>query len=304
MKLPTFVLGSLVFVIGTGALVVNKFLSSRLKSSVLRSNLSSLLVVPDAPASKEIQNTNEGTFGHNLKYHFVDAEDAANDLWWNWSYQYRYLPSKRMQYVELEFASNSFRNVASFSALKDACKSFYSKAIKSFDFEKADKSFNEYDVWMYCSIDGFSPVTLEDDLDWKVACDYEEGEIEEDDVLFFWERCSQMKEDRREKLFSFIQETSLVSTNSFNDLFWEKQAKGFFASGDNKWEGIGKKAKLDEAGFKDIFSSTKKEEQTKEALKKKCRENYEKKPEEFEKVLNEVVMFCSLRGASSLGDES
>ncbi|GCE64067.1 hypothetical protein MHSWG343_10750 [Candidatus Mycoplasma haematohominis] len=288
MKPLIFIFSLFSLITGFGFALSSRFVE---QTKLRYQKLSSKLPLEDkAPKNEEIKNPREGTFGYDFKYHFVDAEDTSNDDWWRWNYKNRYLGSVEDRYGSVENFPYSSQAIRSYSDLKDVCKNAYSQEMKAEKLigERFGTFFQEQYVWIYCSANGVIPITLEDDLEWEIL------ELEDD--------CYSSEEGSCSATMSFVQESALVSSDSVNDLFWENQTKAFFGSEDGKWEGLGKKAKLEDAGFKKLYDDNKQKTTDKEILKNQCSDNYKKKDEEdWKKILSEVTMFCSLRG--SLGME-
>ncbi|WP_216083536.1 hypothetical protein [Candidatus Mycoplasma haematohominis] len=231
------------------------------------------------PTHKEISSSKEGTFGHRFRYHFVDAEDNSNDAWWNWSFQNRYSFIRAIENFGVDSSSEK-NSVANPSELKELCKNFYSRSL-----DNSVLDFSERDAWVYCSVEGFTPITLKDDLDVYLC---EDG----DD-------CLPDENSNKNKLSSLDKDSLLISGNDANDIFWELQTKGFFSSEDGKWVGLGQKAKESKAGFKEIFDRGNKDGSSRDALKNKCVENYGKRDDELDsEVVKEILMFCSLQSSS------
>lgn len=234
------------------------------------------------PPKKTISNPTPGTFGDDFKDHFADTEDAENDSWWKESYKYRWKDDDSgTDFSELVTVgarknegkdSYEFLTAKSPEALKNACKKAYEKKTQDYIYSDTDvdKQLYSHIVWRYCSVEGDVPVILLED--------------EPGDEL----------EDVKHEDFKLV----LISTTStFNMEFWEIQAKAFFKTDDGK-DGLGRGAKEESAGFKQIYEGSDKSAQT---LKSKCQENYKQNLTKQEKasVKKEVLMFCSLQGKQS-----
>ncbi|GCE63500.1 hypothetical protein [Candidatus Mycoplasma haematohominis] len=226
-----------------------------------------VLYVPGMPEYETIGTPSTDKFGEDFQKHFVDASTGKNKDWWEWSFKYRYYwnPAK----------SSEFKNLDSADKLRGKCSTAYSQKTKteiSLDSGNTKKEY-ENEVWIYCSIEGFKPITIE------------ESNSSDDDVYKNSETSSSnLGRTKKSKLISLNDER--------NNKFWEIQEAAFFKDGDK--EGLGNKASDASAGFQTVYKKTTRE--SADTLKNACKTRYQATSTSGDASEKETLRFCSLQG--------
>ncbi|GCE63518.1 hypothetical protein MHSWG343_05150 [Candidatus Mycoplasma haematohominis] len=223
------------------------------------------LYVPAMPNYETIKTPIENKFGQDFQKHFVDATENNNSDWWNWSFKYKYYwnPAQSME----------FKGLKSGNDLRSKCSAAYAKATKTEISKDGDSEQEKYetDVWIYCSIEGFKPITIDKSNSFG------------DDIYKTGTNSTKLGGTKKSKLISLNDER--------NNKFWEIQEAAFFKGSDDA-AGLGAKATEASSVFKTLYDKTNRE--STDTLKSKCKEKYDGDSNTTSD--KETLRFCSLQG--------
>ncbi|WP_216083621.1 hypothetical protein [Candidatus Mycoplasma haematohominis] len=230
----------------------------------------------DEPAPKvSIKEAIAGKFGDDFQLHFMDATGNENDIWWQTRFEHiesigtlqNNGKTNEDELLSDEFKKNVINNI---EKLKEVCRTAYGKATSEIHIpgdtssDKENKKKYEQNIWSFCSIEGSMPITVES----SEQDEYKKYKTDGTDVA----------------KFGGTKKESLISTkDGKNNLFWEIQAKAFFAGKINLSE--------NSSPFKTL------KEKTVKALKEVCESKYQSTGTE-----QDTLKVCSLKGKNHAGN--